>query len=559
MQHAAASRFNSIVSRPELIGVIVLIGASVLAGCDGSDFIHGFDRHPYGSGAGGSGGVDADGGAGGEATVGVCPAFALSPSFELAPAAPEQPYVRCQTLGPEAGWQGIVIASDGQHIAARTGSGTVRLIATNPWHEVAQIASPLGVLDAAAFTPDGQALAVLSAEMGEVTVWRAADGTRLSTFTAPPASTVDATASSLTYSQDGTRLATSLGALIEISTGAVTSWKTGMPIDTALVINPENLDTGEAIPAMTFTAGDTTLLVDTDYQIGNSPPSTRLELRVAATGKQTLLFDLYARALSGFAISLDRSKLALAITDEGAIGGYDPGLTIRDAATGAFLISDPSFSGTVLGFSPDGSQLFTETDLIVSALAVADLHTASQFSWPDGTFFLGVSPAGDIVGTSPTPPSGGSTNWFDPATGAVVRTVGFSLQQIVWTPDGKLGAGTGDPAALFHLWSEPDGGALCAPAVSGSPAPALASLGAFLDPFVTQMLTSDDGSIVITDPIVLHTHATDWNALNVANVADGSTLRVFGAASDGRSIAISHPSGARLYTTQGPDVAVWCR
>ena len=189
--------------------------------------------------------------------------------------------MRCQTLGPEADWQEIAIASDGQHIAARTGAGTVRLIATIPWHEVAQIASPLGVLDAAAFAPDGQTLAVLSAEMGEVSVWRAADGTRVASFAAPPASTIDAIASSLAYSSDGTRLATSLGALINVSSGAVTSWKTGAPINTSLVVNPENLDLGEAVPEITFTAGDSTLFVDTLYQIGNSPPSTRLELRDA--------------------------------------------------------------------------------------------------------------------------------------------------------------------------------------------------------------------------------------------------------------------------------------
>jgi len=159
------------------------------------------------------------------------------------------------------------------------------------------------------------------------------------------------------------------------------------------------------------------------------------------------------------------------------------------------------------------------------------------------------------VGTSP---SRGSTSWFDPATGAVVRAVAYPLQQVVWTPDGKLGAGTGDPAALFHLWSEPAGAALCAPVVSGAPAPGLDSEGAFFDPLAMQMLTSDDGSVVITNPVVLHAHATDWNALNVAN-PDGSTLRVFGAVPEGRAISIAHPSGARLYTVQGPDIAVWCR
>ncbi len=510
-------------------------------------------------GAGGCGGAGEAGGAGGANAVGVCSAFDLSPSFELAPSAPGQSYVRCQTLGPEADWQEVAIASDGQHIAARTGAGTVRLIATSPWHEVAQIASPLGVLDAAAFTPDGQALAVLSAEMGEVTVWRASDGTRIAAFAAPPASTIDATASSLAYSLDGTRLATSLGALID-ATGAVTSWKTGAPIATSLVLNPENLDLGEAIPELSFTAGDSTLFVDTAYQIGNSPPSTRLELRVAATGQQTVLFDLFSRALSGYALSSDRRKLALAITDEGSVGGFPPGLAIHDAVSGATLVADPSFTGTVLGFSRDGTELFTESDTIVSALSTADLHTLSQFSWPEGTVFLGVSPAGDVVGTNLTQPTGGSTTWFDPATGATARAVAYPLQQIVWTPDGQLGAGTGDPAVLFHVWHEPDGAALCAPGLRGPAPPALAALGTFDDPAQTPTATSDDGTIVVTNPFVIHTHATDWTALHVSAASDGSLLRVFGATGgSARMIAISQPSGARLYTVQGADVAVWCR
>lgn len=556
MQCSSVSRFNSIVRRRELIGVVVLVGASALAGCDRRRDVLEAGDNP--SVAQRGSGVSSSDGSVGAATVGICPAFALSRSFELAPSAPDQKYVRCQTLGPETDWQGMVIAPHGRHVAARTGAGTVRLIETNPWHEVAQIASPLGALDAVAFSPDGKMLAVLSAEMGEVTIFRAADGKRLASFAGQPASTIDTTASSLAYSKDGTHLATSLGVVIDTS-GTVTSWKTGVPIDASLMPNPANLGLGEAIPAIAFTAGDTKLLVDTAYQIGNSPPSTRLELRDAATGEQTMLFDLYTRALSGFALSPDGTHLALAITAEGAGGGFTPGLAIRDGVTGGLLISDPSFNGKVLGFSRDGSRLFTETALVVSTLAVNDLHLVSQFSWPDGTVFLGVSPAGYIVGTASVQRSGGSTSWYDSATGAVVRTVGYPLQQIVWTSDGKLGTGTGDPAVLFHLWRESEGGALCAPSVSGPPAPALATLGTFDDPNLTPTLTLDNGALTITNRLMIHTHATDWTALYI-HADDGSLLRLFGATGGGgRPIAISHPSGARLYTTQGPDVAVWCR
>jgi hypothetical protein len=548
--------------------LVVLIAVPALAGCDDSDLFRHFGNHPQSgqggsaSGAGGSasGAGGAGGGSGGTTAVGACPAFDLPPPFELAPSAPGQSYVRCQTLGPEAYWPEIAIASNGQHVAARTGAGTVRLIATNPWREVAQIASPLGVLDAEAFSPDGHSLAVLSAEMGEVSVWRAADGTRVASFAAPPASTIDAIASSLAYSSDGAQLATSLGALINLPSGAVTSWKTGAPLGTSLVVNPESLDLGEAIPEITFTAGDSTLFVDTLYQIGNSPQSTRLELRVAASGRQTVLFDAYSRALGGHALSNDRRMLALAITAEGAVAGFTPGLAIHDAVSGAVLAGDPTFTGTVLGFSRDGTRLFTLSNTIVSALATDDLHTLTRFSWPPGTVFLGVSPGGDVVGTNLTDPTGGSTTWFDPATGDNVRTACYPLQQIAWTPDGQLGAGTGDPAVLFHVWREPDGAALCLPALRGPPAPALDALGTFDDPAQTPTATSDDGTIVVTNPLGFHTHATDWTALHVNAASDGSLLRLFGATGAApRMVAISQPSGARLFTTQGPDVAVWCR
>jgi len=588
MQISAVSRCHSIVSLRGLVGLVALtvpIAAATLAGCNDPELVRqlgnqrqggqagsGYGAGGSASGAGGavvvgSGGsgaggcAGADGGIAGASAVGVCAAFDLSPSFELAPSAPGQNYVRCQTIGPEADWQEIAIASDGQHVAARTSAGTVRLIATNPWHEVAQIASPLGMLDAAAFTPDGQSLAVLSGEMGEVTVWRAGDGTRVASFAAPPASTIGVIASSLAFSSDGTRLATSLGAVINVSTGAATSWKTGATLNTTLVVNPESLDLGEAIEEIAFTAGDSTLFVDTLYQIGNSPESTRLELRMPASGHQTVLFDMYTRALSGYALSSDRRKLAVAVTEEGAVAGFRPGLAIYDAVTSAVLLADPAFTGTVLGFSRDGSQLFTLSDTIVSALSTDDLHPLTQFSWPEGTVFLGVSPAGDVVGTNLSLPSGGgSTTWFDPATGATVRSAGYPLRQIVWTPDGQLGAGTGDPAALFHVWHEPDGAPLCAPGLRGPAAPTLNALGTFDDPAQTPTASSDDGSIVVTNPIAIHTHAADWTALHVNAASDGSLLRVFGATGGGvRTVAMSQPSGERLYTMQGLDIAVWCR
>ncbi len=473
-----------------------------------------------------------DGNGGDTAVVGACGDLALASSFERAPAASGQEYIRCRTLGPESDWH-LTLSADGRYLAARTGAGTVRLIATHPWHEVAQMASPLGRFDAAAFSPNGKTLALLSAEMGEVTLWRVSDGKRLRSFTGPPASTIDAFASALAFSSDGTRLATSLGtvdfnsqgvtfgAIIDLPSGAVTDY-TGTPIVTPLVVNPENLFIGVAIPQMTYTAGNAKLFVETLFQIGNSPPSTRLELRDSATGQTTVLFSFFSRALNGFAVSSDRRLVAVGVLDEAGT----PGVFVYDAVTASLLVSDLTSTGVVLGFSTDGTRLFTLNGTAVAVLATSDLHIITQFPWPAGATFLAISPGDDLVAVN-----GGVTSWLSSSTGATVRTVPYPLTELTWSQDGRLGAGSGDPATLFHFWRERSGRPLCAPPPRGAPAPALATLGTLFSPAPDSpgsSATSDDGSIIVTNVAALHTHSTDWTSLQVTAAFDGSLLRVFG-------------------------------
>jgi WD40 repeat protein len=481
----------------------------------------------------------------------------LSQTIALAPRAPDQAYVRCQTLGPEADWQ-VTLSPTGDRLAARTGAGTVRLLATDPWREIAQIGSPLGQLDAAAFSPDGATLAALSAEMGEVTLWNAADGTLARRFIAPAASGVDTTASALAFSSDGGRLATSLGTIINLATGIETSWLSGAPLMPMLGDNPENLGpsslVGGGIPAMRFTSGDLRLFIETDFQVGNSPTSTRLELRAPATGAQVVLYSFFSRGLLGDAVSPDGRFIAQATTAEAGAQGFPAGLTIFDGPTGAQVAFDPSFTGSVLGFSRDGSQIFTETGTTVTVSGSGDLHLVNQFTVPAGVVFLGVSPAGDLVGSV-----SGATSWWDPATGAIVRTFGHPLTAITWSADGRFGAGTGDPAALFHFWREADGAQLCGPTADTSTAPTLASLGTAGPAAESQSVTSTDGSLTVTSTFVIHAHAANYDALSVTDTASATLLRQFGATIGTEPIAVSVPSGARLYTPQGPDVAVWCR
>ena len=58
---------------------------------------------------------------------------------------------------------------------------------------------------------------------------------------------------------------------------------------------------------------------------------------------------------------------------------------------------------------------------------------------------------------------------------------------------------------------------------------------------------------------IVHTHATNYDALSVNATATGALLRQFGSTVGTQPSAISNPSGDRPFTAQGADVAVWCR
>ena len=118
----------------------------------------------------------------------------------------------------------------------------------------------------------------------------------------------------------------------------------------------------------------------------------------------------------------------------------------------------------MLGFSHDGTRLFTQTGGNVVTLGTVDLHVISTAPWPSGATFVAVSPQDNLVVSV-----GGATSYIDPGTGAVLRTLPFPLTTVRWTADGRFAVGSGDPAALFHFWAEPAGTQLCAPpAQSGS-------------------------------------------------------------------------------------------
>jgi len=359
--------------------------------------------------------------------------------------------------------------------------------------------------------------------------------------------------------------------VINLQTGTKTSWSTGAPDTTILGTNPENLTSidGGGVALIRFTAEDSKLFVVTNYQIGNSPTATRLELRDPTTGAQTVLFDRFSRALLGYAISDDGRYIAQGDTVENTTS---PGLVVSDATTGAPVAADPTATSTsVLAFSHDGGTLYTQNGNLVGAVGATDLHAISSFTWPAGTTFVAVSPQNDLLGTV-----GGSTSYFDPASGAVVRTLSFPLTSASWTTGGGFGVGSGDPAALFHLWIESSGTQLCGPAAGTGSAPSIASLGTTIPPNRTTSsstpttVTSADGSVTGTETFLIHGHATNFYADKLTVTSSGMLLRLFGAFADNIDpmpfVAISVPDATKAYTpavtamqSPGPDVAVWCK
>jgi WD40 repeat protein len=520
-----------------------------------------------GTGGMGTGGMAGTGGAvGGPAA---CSSLTIGSAMTLAPAASGQLYLRCATLGPEQGWQSILSPS-GDRLAARTAAGTVRLISTSTWTELAQLTSPVGEMDAMAFSPDGTVLATLSQEMGEVTIWGAQDGAFQTSYATPPASTLDANAAALAFSSTGNLIATSTGVVIDRTTGTKINWSTGAPDTTTLGSNPENLTSidGGGIPLIRFTAGDSRLFIVTNFQIGNSPTSSRIELRDPSTGAQTLIFSTYSRALLGYAISDDGRYIARGATAENSSGSaYGPGLVVIDGTTGAQVAADPTAtSTTVLAFSHDGGSLYVQNGTSVQTLGTIDLHQISSFTWPTGATFVAVSPGEDLVDTA-----GGTTSYLDPASGATVRTLSFPVTSVDWTADGRFAVGSGDPAVLFHLWTESSGAQLCDPAAGTGSAPAISTLGTTIPPVgstnAPTSTTSGDGAITATETFVLHGHSTNFYQDRLTVTSTGALLRQFGAfASERPFLAVSVPDGAKVYTppatameSLGPDVAVWCR
>ncbi len=196
--------------------------------------------------------------------------LALASALTLSPVPAGRLFTRCATLGPDMRWA-PTLSPDGSRLAARTPTGTVRLLDTASWREVAQLASPIGRMDALAFSPDGRQLATLTQETGILALWRSEDGAFLQSFAGSPASTVDTTATQVAFSSDGKQLMSSLGTRVALD-GANTP-DGGGDSDAFLM-----LFGGGTTPQLRFVGGDQRVFRDLRYAVGNSPGSVRLSV-----------------------------------------------------------------------------------------------------------------------------------------------------------------------------------------------------------------------------------------------------------------------------------------
>jgi WD40 repeat protein len=447
-------------------------------------------------------------------------------------------YVRCATRGPQVG-AAIALSADGRRLAVISDAGTVHLFATESWTELAQLAAPQGAIDAVAFSPDGATLATLSAEIGLVALWRAEDGGFARALPGPPASTINTLRSKLTYSPDGTLLATSLGTVLDVASGATVATFQGGTIYQLAFVTPN------------------ALFVELEYQSGNSPQTTRLSVfDLARGGAETVIYEMYSRTLQGSpAVSPNGRMVAVAVDYEGQIGGLAWGLHLWDFGellAGLPHRTDTSFRGRVLGFSRDSAALFTAEGTDLRVLAAANLAEVSRLPWSGAAAnFIAVSPTDDVVVAE-----AGVTSWWSTTSGAVRQTLARPLSAIVWAADNRLGAGV-DGGNLFAMWREADAAEICVAPPTGGPAPALADLGTTLD--ANGHALSLDGSIEITTEFVIHTHSTNYTDVHVRRVATGEELRVFSPTREPRPLALKEPSAAELYSNEGGAVAVWCQ
>jgi WD40 repeat protein len=364
-------------------------------------------------------------------------------------------FIRCGALGPEIETD-VRLSPDGARLATLTGAGTVRLFATDDWHEIAQLAPAAGRMDAFAFSPDGTRLATLSMEPGDLTVWSAADATPQARFMGRgTAGGLPVTNPALAFSRDGRRIASSLGTIVNIGDG------------TALTVSGLG-----GVDQMAFTMCDAKLYVRYRSRTGDSNESTDVALYDSQTGKAQWLFGAWDSFFGGSALSQDGRLVAVS-------NGYHPDgspgfdLWIYRGDTGDLVDHRADWTaGSIQAFTPDDTGLLVVNNGQLDQWRIADGAVVTATAFGTGARLLGFPGPDTIAIGSPS----GTASWSLSEKYSTTWSLRFSVTAASWTADGAMGAGIADDGLLFHVWREPDATEVCTPAAPG-PTAAATSFG----------------------------------------------------------------------------------
>ncbi|MET0342999.1 MAG: WD40 repeat domain-containing protein [Polyangiales bacterium] len=481
-----------------------------------------------------------------------CGALPPSGQLRVAPADPAKRYLRCGTLGGEVRWR-VALSPDHSRFAARTNVGTVRLVSTQPWRELTELAAPLGRVDAVAFAPDGDTLATFSIESGQVALWNTDNGVLERAYAVRNVSRAPSPrAASMAFSRDGQRIAVSAHRVLDLTTG-----------ETRVIDYAPDAPEPD-FRALTFLADDHTLLADGLYRQGKEEISETLMLIVPERSEHRVLFDGFSSFLHGVATSPDLTRIALASGDP-----RRPGLFVHHLDEAAPIAHDPAFEGQVLAFSADGARLFVAKDDSVIVRDAQTLAEIRRFAWSPDSRFLGRSPAGDVVAASAY-----ETVWWDPTTGLARRRVSEALTEVTFSQDGVLGAAS-TGSTLVRLWSEKDGAERChlprrdaaVPVLDAPPPQPTAGYVPSASNRVSLVGRSQDGSVLATR--TAGNDGTSW--VSLIDATSNRTLRAFAInpstvyVDRGPGVALSE-DGYKAYTLEAegvlghdPYVAAWCR
>jgi hypothetical protein len=277
---------------------------------------------------------------------------------------------------------------------------------------------------------------------------------------------------------------------------------------------------------------------------------------IATAGTSNDAIGASVQTQLGLLAAVDLSDLSdgaarLAVMAAMAVPNIGRLLQVFDVPSAAPLLPQVAASGERIALSPDGQSLaFATGDPFTASTVLAiDVDSGATRLTVMGPFGLRPDRFSPDSGRLGVVTGDGIAAWrlSDQMLDASYPQ-GVSVTNAALSPDWSVVAGIRTSTQSFGVWRTADGVQI------------LDRPNAFNSPGVAGF--SRDGAVVGARLFVLHTHATDYSAIVLIDVATGQTLRVFGAVSSGAPASRQLQVGAgaaRIYTLESPVVAVWCR